>query len=265
MKIGVTQIILGNITLDDTLNLCRDAGYECVELTFRSGRDLEPDMSAAEIKQVGEQCTAAGIHIGSVIAGYADGGNFLSRNPEEREKRKKSLMRSLEIANLLNVNATLLHPGQLTIEGTYEQAWNDLRDILKEFAPLAAEKRVAIGVENVWNKFLLSPKEMREFVDEVGSEWVGVYLDTANMMAYGFPEHWIRGLGARIKKVHFKDFKRREHKFVPLMDGDTDWATLVRELRAVGYDDCVIHEVSGDRALQIEMAKRMRRIVAMDG
>ncbi|MCS6859225.1 MAG: sugar phosphate isomerase/epimerase, partial [Abditibacteriales bacterium] len=263
MKIGVTQIILDNMTLDDTLNLCHEAGYECVELTFRSGRDLDPDMSEDEIRAVGQRCADAGIHIGSVIATYPDGGNLLSRNAQEREKRKKSLLRSLEIAHLLNVNTTLLHPGQLTVEGTYEQAWNDLRDILRELAALAAEKRVAIGLENVWNKFLLSPKEMREFIDEVGSEWVGVYLDTANMMAYGFPEHWIRSLGRRIKKVHFKDFQRREHRFVPLMDGDTDWATLMHELRAIGYDDCVIHEVSGDKALQIEMAKRMRAIIAL--
>jgi hexulose-6-phosphate isomerase len=263
MQIGVTQIILSNMTLDDTLNLCREAGYECVELTFRSGRDLDPDMSADEIRKVGQQCADAGVSIGSVIAGYADSGNFLSRSAEEREKRKKSLARSIEIANLLGVNGTLLHPGQLTVEGTYEQAWNDLRDILKEMSSLAAEKRVSIGLENVWNKFLLSPKEMRDFVDEVGSAWVGVYLDTANMMAYGFPEQWIRSLGARIKKVHFKDFKRREHQFVPLMDGDTDWATLMKEFRAIGYDDTVIHEVSGDHALQMEMARRMKQIVAM--
>jgi hexulose-6-phosphate isomerase len=149
------------------------------------------------------------------------------------------------------------------VQGTYEQAWDDLKGILKELAPVAQKNRAAIALENVWNKFLLSPKEMRDFLDEVGSDWVGAYVDTANMMAYGFPEHWIRSLGKRIKKVHFKDFKRREHQFVHLMDGDTDWPTVVKELRAIGYDDCVIHEVSGDREVQIEMARRMKKIVAM--
>ena len=100
-------------------------------------------------------------------------------------------------------------------------------------------------------------------VDEVDSEWVGTYLDTANMMAYGYPEHWIRELGNRIKRVHFKDFKRREHRFVNLLDGDTDWPTVMRELRAIGYDEYVIHEVGGDRETQIDIAKRMRQIVAM--
>jgi len=123
--------------------------------------------------------------------------------------------------------------------------------------------KCAIGVENVWNRFMLSPREAAQLVDEVGSQWVGIYLDTANMMAYGYPEQWIKALGGRIKKVHFKDFARRDHKFTDLLDGDTDWPAVVGELRAIGYDDAVIHEVGGDFDAQVETAKRMRQIVAM--
>ena len=47
------------------------------------------------------------------------------------------------------------------------------------------------------------------------------------------------------------------------MDGDTDWATVMKDLRDIGYDAYVIHEVSGDRASQIEMARRMRKIIAL--
>jgi hexulose-6-phosphate isomerase len=104
---------------------------------------------------------------------------------------------------------------------------------------------------------------MAGFVDDVGSDWIGTYLDTANMMAYGFPEHWVRGLGGRIKRVHFKDFARRAHQFVDLMDGDTDWPLLMSELKGIGYDLPVIHEVGGDREALIETAKRMKKIVAM--
>ncbi len=263
MKIGVTQIILSNMSLDDTLGLCQEAGYEAVELTFRDGKDLNADMSTSEIQGVGGKCAAAGIEIGSVIASYADRGNLLSPDAAERERGVKSLVHNLEIAGILGVGEILLHPGQLTVDGTYQSVWDNLVGILKEVAPVAASNKAAIGIENVWNKFLLSPKEMREFVDAVGSEWVGVYLDTANMMAYGYPEHWIRELDSRIKRVHFKDFNRREHRFVNLLDGDTDWPTVMRELRAIGYDGPVIHEVGGDRATQIDIAERMRKIVAM--
>lgn len=261
MKIGVTQIILGGFTLDDTLDLCREAGYDSVELFFKPGSDLHPDLSDGEIEAAAAKCADAGICISSFM--LSGQGNLLSADAEEREARRQTVARTLEVGALLGVDAMLLHPGALDPEADYQLAWDNLRNILVSLAPLACEKGVTICVENVWNRFLLSPVEMRRLVDEVGSPWVQSYLDTANMMAYGYPEQWIRELGPRIKRVHFKDFIRGEHRFVPLMDGDTDWAAVMKELRQAGYSSALVHEIDGDREVQIEMARRMRQIVAM--
>jgi len=263
MKIGVTQIVLGSSTLAESLELCNAAGYEAIELTFRTGKDLHPDLSAEELSAVRRQCDAAGVEIASVIASGSQGGNLFFADASEQAAGRERVRRSVEIGAALGVNCTLLHPGQLGVGTPYDEAWRLLRNALIELAPLAEEHRCAIGVENVWNKFLLSPREMREFVDEVGSLWVGAYLDTANMMAYGYPEHWVQALGSRIKKVHFTDFSRSKHQFTDLMDGDTDWLALMRELRAAGYEDPVIHEVGGTPETLAETARRMRRIVAL--
>ncbi|MGB9597023.1 MAG: sugar phosphate isomerase/epimerase family protein [Candidatus Poribacteria bacterium] len=263
MKIGFTQIITGGMSLDDCLALCKDAGYEAMELSFTEGGALDINMNDSDIKNVAKKCADANVDIASVIGGYKDSGSMLSLNPEDRKKRAKSIIRILEIGNLLGTDGMLLHPGQLKPEGTYTEVWRAFAEELKKLAPIAESYKVAICVENVWNKFLLSPKEMREFIDEVGSQWVCAYLDTANMMAYGYPEHWVRELGSRIKKVHFKDFKRSSHSFVNLLEGDTDWALLMKEFRTVGYDSYVIHEVGGDRNAQIDLAERMRKIIAM--
>ena len=264
MKIGVTQIILGSLSLDETLSLCRDAGYEALELVFGAGRDPDVNMSDDEIRAVKKKCDKAGVEVTSAIAWYEDRGNLLSPNASLNEAGLKCLHRAIDIAHVLEVGAILLHPGQLTVEGTYEEAWDRFLGMMKEVAPYAEGKGVAVGIENVWNKFLLTPRENAQFVDAVGSDAIGVYLDTANMMFYGYPEHWIRGLGSRIKRVHFKDFVRRDRQFVPLMDGDTDWPTIVALLKDIGYDNSVIHEVGGDRDVQIEMAKRMRKIVGKE-
>lgn len=262
MKIGVTQIILGDYSLDKIVQLCREAGYNIVELVFTEGGEPDINASPGELEEIKGKFQEAGIAITSILGRYADSGNLLSRDPQERAKGKRALLRTIEIAGALGTGGMLLHPGQLTPDGTYQEAWDGLQAILREAAELAAEHKVKIGLENVWNKFLLSPREMRTFLDEIGSPWVGCYLDTANMMAYGFPEHWVRELGSRIVRVHFKDFRRREHRFVPLTEGDTDWKTLMEEIRKTGYDDGFIHEVGGDWDFQIEMARRMRQILS---
>ena len=260
MKIGVTQIILGDMSVDETVDLCRTAGYQAVELTFRDGKDIHADLNDDQIRAVAGKFHEADIEITSITALK---GSLLSSESSERVEAAQSIERALEIAGILKTGAILVHPGQLSVQGTYQQAWDNLVGMLKDLASVAARYQVAIGLENVWNKFLLSPREMREIVDEVNTDWIGVYLDTANMMAYGYPEHWIRELGDRIKRVHLKDFSRSEHRFVNLLDGDTDWKAVMNELRAVGYTDSVIHEVGGDREVQIDLAERMRKIVSM--
>ena len=260
MKIGVTQIILGNMSVDETIDLCQVAGYEAVELTVREGTDLHPNLSESELKTISTKFSDANIEIASISSLK---GNLLTLDEQERNEGKQALAHGLEIAGIMGVGAILVHPGQLTVDGTYQTVWDNLVADIKDLVDLAQRKQVAISLENVCNMFLLSPKAMREIIDEIDYEWVGAYLDTANMMAYGYPEQWIRELGARIKRVHFKDFNRREHRFVNLLDGDTDWSTVVAELRQAGYDRPVIHEVGGDRDAQIDLAQRMRQIVAM--
>ena len=102
-----------------------------------------------------------------------------------------------------------------------------------------------VGIEEVWNKFLLSPLEMARYVDELDSPWVKAYLDLGNMLFYGFPQDWVRTLGKRIVKVHIKDFKLDRGKgtfsWVNLGEGDLDWVGIAEgvgrdRLRRVGHD-----------------------------
>jgi hexulose-6-phosphate isomerase len=117
---------------------------------------------------------------------------------------------------------------------------------MKKLAPIAEEYGVHIAIENVWNKFLLSTLEMRAFVDAIGSDYVGVYLDTGNVMFAGYPEQWIKILGKRIKKVHFKEFRTNVGTldgFVDLLAGDVNWKAVMQAFEKVGYDGWVTGEM----------------------
>ena len=116
----------------------------------------------------------------------------------------------------------------------YDLAYERTRAGLAELAADAERLGEWILVENIWNKFLLSPLEVRRLVDEIGSARVGVLLDTGNVLAFGYPEQWIRILGSRIKKIHFKDFKidhrERRYEWTQLMQGSVDWPAAPRTI-----------------------------------
>jgi len=263
MKPGITQLCLKRQNLDEDLRRAKELGYAAIELVFSDEGQPSLDGSKEEILGVRKACDMLGLDICSILAIRKDAGSLLSPRKEEREKRVAVLRRGLEVAELIGVDGMLLHPGQLEAADTYERAWNDCRDALRGLSTEAAKRKCAIAIENVWNKFILSPREARQFVDEVGSPWVGIYLDTANLIHYGFTEMWIRELKQRVKKVHVKDYKRRPPEWVQLMDGDCNWPEIVKELRAIGFDGTLVSEVGGDDDRMRETVSRIRKIAAL--
>ena len=113
-------------------------------------------------------------------------------------------------------------------------------------APQAAAAKVAIGIENVWNRFLLSPLETARFLDEIGSPWVGMYLDVGNVVYLGYPEQWVELLAKHIKKLHMSDYRFDQAgigAFVDLFAGDVDFPAVAKAIAAIGYDDYITLEM----------------------
>ena len=128
----------------------------------------------------------------------------------------------------------------------YDVCHDRASEALRQILPAAEQAGVALCIENVWNKFLLSPLEMRDFMDSFNSEMVGAYFDVGNVLLTGYPEHWIRILGRRIKRVHIKDFKRSVgtvEGFVDLLEGDVDFQAVQQALSDIGYDGYVTAEM----------------------
>ena len=120
-----------------------------------------------------------------------------------------------------------------------------------------------IAVEEVWNKFLLSPLEFARYIDEFKSPWVKAWFDVGNVVLYGYPQDWIRTLGKRIVELHLKDFKRLEdgYKWVNLGDGDIDWPEVRKALAEIGYSGAATTELEGgDEAYLRDVSKRVDRL-----
>lgn len=248
MKKSISYWSFVGKTAREAMKLAAEAGYDGIELTLDAAGSLglTPETSDQELRALRDEAAELGIGLPSLASSLYWTYSFTSEDAEERRKAQETAILQIHQAKLLGADTVLVIPGSVAVEFVperpvvpYDVCWERALESIRALVPAAEEAQVAVGIENVWNQFLLSPLEMRHFLDAVGSPWVGSYFDVGNVVYAGYPEHWIRILGQRIKKVHFKDFRRNPgglNSFVDLLSGDVDWPAVMDAFADVGYD-----------------------------
>jgi hexulose-6-phosphate isomerase len=170
-------------------------------------------------------------------------------------------------AHDLGADAVLLVPGVVAADVRYADVYKRSQEQIRKLLPLAKDLKVIIGIENVGNRFLLSPLEMARYVDEFKSPWVRAYFDIGNVVSTGYPQDWIRTLGKRLCRVHIKRFEPgTDHpKFDPKdrRSQGIDWPDVRKALNEAAYSGWITAEVrSGDENYVKEVSARMDKIFA---
>jgi L-ribulose-5-phosphate 3-epimerase len=259
--------------LPEMFRLAKAAGFEAMEL--RLGVDIAMDSSDVVLGGARSVAASNGMQITSLWVSQPLGQYPLnSPDAEIRAKGVAAIQRATEIAAAVGCGALLLVPGRLgngakLITG-YEETWKLFTAELAKCLPAAEKNKVILTPENVWNKFLVSPLEMRAFVDQFQSPWLGAHFDMGNVMQFGYPEDWIRTLGPRIKRVHVKDYKlsarAEQGRFVPLLEGDVNFAAVMKALADVGYRGFLSPEIDYDANQPDQLTKvaaQFNRILSM--
>ena len=227
------------------LDTAKEAGFDGVELTFGSEGSLHVNLTNDELGAIRKHAESIGLELPSTYTSLNWQVLMTSADPDERANAARINERMLEIAHEIGANTLLIVPGVVDENTAYDDAYSRTRDAIAGLVPKARSLGVSIGIENVWNKFLLSPLEFARIVDEINDPHVGAYFDVGNILAYGYPDQWIRILGKRIKKCHVKDFvvQGPGGHFVPLLEGSVDWTAVRPAWREIGYDDYVTVEL----------------------
>ncbi len=249
MKIGVNRWTLPpSLSLAESFRMARQAGFDSIEINIAEEGELTLESDEASVRAIVASAKAAGIELSSLSTGLGWRYPLGSLDPAIREKAQAVVRKSLEVAHWMGVDTILVVPGVVNADAGYDEVYGFAQNGLRNVSPDAERLKVSIGVENVWNKFLLSPLEFARFLDEIGSPYVGAYFDAGNVLLYGYPDQWIRILGNRIKKVHVKDFKSNIGNgtgFCNPLQGDVPWAKVRAELEKIGYDEYITAEVDG--------------------
>jgi hexulose-6-phosphate isomerase len=243
----------GNWSIEEKFALAKEAGFKGFEIDLSEDGPVNLKSTPEELKSFRALAEKHGLELSGLMSFLYWGANAASADPAVRAKASALLERQIECAQQLGIDTILTVPGAVGVDFIpgaetvrYDLAYERATEFIKAALPAAEKAGVTIAVENVWNKFLLSPLEMRAFVDQFGSKNVGVYFDVANTLAFGYPEHWIEILGSRIKRVHFKDYRRNVGTvdgFCDLLSGDVDWPAVMAALRKTGYDGWIAAEM----------------------
>jgi L-ribulose-5-phosphate 3-epimerase len=249
-----------DLSYEQRFALAREIGFEAIEM-----RTMERQEEAAEVREAAQK---TGLRIHSVMNAAHWDLPLSSADPDVVRRSVQGMETSMRNAVLWGADVVLLVPAVVDAHTPYRDAWTRSQRVIRdELLPRAAEMKVIIGIEEVWNKFLLSPIEFAHYLDELDSPWARAYFDVGNVVKYGYPQDWIRTLGPRTVRVHVKDFvfDRRNGRFawVNLGEGDIDWPEVRRALGEVGYAGYVTTELSGgDRAYLADVSTRVDRILA---
>lgn len=253
MKKGINIWSFPSNTIKNNLILAKDAGFEGVELALNGEGELSINATDKEIKEIKDVADSLGLSLYSLSCGLCWDYRLSDDDANIRQKAKDMIKKQIDTAKGLGADTVLVIPGAVNVEFSmpekkvaYDVVYNRALEGLGELKSYAEQAKVNIGLENVWNKFLLSPMEMRDFIDKIGSDYVGSYLDIGNTLYCSYPEDWVRILGKRIKKVHFKDYRLQTgglHGFVDLLAGDVNYPEVVNALNEIGYDGWVSAEM----------------------
>ncbi len=253
-SIGVGKTIL------EKFQAAKDAGFEGVE-----------PMSHLNRKEVLAARDATGMPVYSVCGELHWKYPLSDPDPKIRQLGLDALKVTLEDASAYGADTILLVPGIVSETVSYDQCWNRVNEELRKVIPLAEKLKVRIALENVWNNFLLSPMEAASYVDQFRSPYVGFYFDCGNIMAYGWPEQWIRILGKRIAKVHIKEYSRKiadkQGKGagfgVKLLEGDVNWPAVMKSFDDIAYHGwTTIEQPGGDTKEGLkDLCDRLTKII----
>src|ERR1700722_9865615 len=250
-KAILISMLPNDLSLADGFKLAREIGFEEIEC-----QTVTDPKQAEAIKLASAN---SGLRIHSVMNTAHWSFPFNSPDPEIVRKGMEGMETSLRNAHLWGADTVLLVPAVVSPKFSYfEDAWTRSQQHIRKLLPLAEELKVVIAIEEVWNKFLVSPIDFARYIDEFSSPWVRAYLDVGNMVFYGYPQDWIRVMGKRIAKLHIKDFRFRkgQTEWVALREGDIDWMEVYQSLADIGYRGTATVELDGGDAAYLREVNR---------
>lgn len=182
---------------------------------------------------------------GPVVWNFYEGQKTLGLVPEEyREMRIGNLCDGADFAKKLGITDVVTHMGFIP-ENPYDPNFEPFCDAVRKVALHLKEN----GQYLLFETGQETPVAMLRCFEQVGTDNLGINLDTANVILYGKanPVDALDVFGKYVRNIHAKDglYPVNGHDLgqeVRLGDGKVDFRAFFTKLKELGYDSYVTIE-----------------------
>lgn len=252
MRVGIFESIVSVSTLDQKFEAVAGMGFSAVQLDLASvGLETVPDeIPEPAVTEIVEASNRHGIAIAALSGTF----NMIDPDLSARSSNLSRLLGLIEFAPSIGTNVVTICTGTRNASSMWrrhpdndsEEAWADLLESLAPALRAAEVNGVVLGVEPEPANVMSNAPRARRLIDEVGSAYLGIVADPANLLAgdRGLdPEVVLTNafdlLGDRIVLAHAKDLGGGG-EFCPAGTGIVPWSHFRRLLKAANYHGSVI-------------------------
>ncbi|HEV7825286.1 MAG TPA: sugar phosphate isomerase/epimerase [Mycobacteriales bacterium] len=232
--VGVTSVkdlyYLTTGSMEQAVADIASAGYEGTEM-FDGNVAAYADRPD-ELRQL---LAGAGLELVSVYSG----ANFVYADilPDELYR----IERAAELAAMFGAEQLVVGGGARRAAGTTDEDYRRLAEGLDRVTGIAESHGLTASYHPHLSTIVESPDELERLLPHTR---IGFCPDTAHLAAGGGdPAALIRRYPDRIRHVHLKDLRRETVEFLPLGEGELDFADIVRAVQESGYDSWLMVEL----------------------
>src|SRR5438874_1891909 len=161
------------------LQLVKQAGFDGIELWLGDVPWFQPSTADGDVRELRRKIADAGLVVSNVSTGLHWASPLSARDPTVRARAMRIVERQIETAVLLGSDAILVVAGLVTEEVPYNEVYQRCVDALGALGETAARAGVRIGCENcnAEHRFLMSPREFSQFLNDVKRPAAGLPFD----------------------------------------------------------------------------------------
>lgn len=230
-----------DLTWEEKFIIVKESGFDYLEMSIdeTDAKLNRLDYTKEERKAIVDAMWKTGVRINSICLSGHRKYPFGSHDEKIREKSMEIMSKAIILASELGVRIIQLAGYDVYYEQEDEQTKFWFEENLRKAVELAAEKGIVLGFETMETPFMDTVEKAMEYVNKIGSPYLGVYPDIGNLknasLLYEVSVNEDMKLGKyHIFAAHLKETIPGKYREIPYGTGHSEFVDNIRELKKQG-------------------------------